>query len=526
MDSSKCQLIILLGTSTVDKYLILRTSQYNIWAVDTPGFDDTSRANGKVFHDIATFLCKSYHRKRLRIAGLIYIHRISDPRMSNSSVRSIRIFEALCGASNFRAVRIVTTMWDVLTADNARDAAIEREQSLQNRDDFFGSLVKGEARFHRHGCKDTNSLKVIESLLNYGRPVKLAIVREMREGHGTTLLETSAGRYLQADLKERRAEYETKLNKLEEYRKTIALETDEVDNRNRTSEGHDGDQQNQDRDEENDLRTEIQEIQEHIRFLEENGADTKYLTITYVQLLEEGRDLLDDGTSSEDEQQEDGRAEMKDFEGKPGHRRQEPEAKDVRQVDQAGRTKEQSRSNDDRSESGRSFHERLTRAKKERRIFGDLLYWPRKSSVPNIQDKESPQKKTSSGSTPPESSPKASKREPRTRRAKWQERRVARQEVETNNPSEPQHTTPDQAVSSRRTDEDTSYFDQTTSYHYASSREAEDPAMFSSQHHFGQDTLFRSPDHSPTFGNFSNVDFGVVSLPRKYGEERKLRYRY
>lgn len=73
---------------------------------------------------------------------MIYLHRITNPRMSNSSVRSIRIFEALCGLHNAKAVAVITTMWDHMNTEGAQDAATQRDQSLRDRVDFLGGLFR------------------------------------------------------------------------------------------------------------------------------------------------------------------------------------------------------------------------------------------------------------------------------------------------------------------------------------------------------------------------------------------------
>lgn len=138
-----------IGTTVVDGYLYERRDDQNIWLIDTPGFDDTSKANAKVLREIASSMCTFWDDKCLSIGGLIYVHRITDIRMSGSSLKSIRIFEALCGEGCFDAVTVVTTMWDDLQTETARNAAETRESTLRSRLEFFGHLIEKGAVFQR-----------------------------------------------------------------------------------------------------------------------------------------------------------------------------------------------------------------------------------------------------------------------------------------------------------------------------------------------------------------------------------------
>jgi hypothetical protein len=84
---------------------------YKIKLVDTPGFDDTDRIDTEILTLIADCFQGSYE-DRVFLSGIIYLHRISDVRMSGSSTKNLRLFRKLCGSDNMTSVTLVTTMWD------------------------------------------------------------------------------------------------------------------------------------------------------------------------------------------------------------------------------------------------------------------------------------------------------------------------------------------------------------------------------------------------------------------------------
>ncbi|KAH6639506.1 P-loop containing nucleoside triphosphate hydrolase protein, partial [Boeremia exigua] len=215
-------------TSTVYGYRYFHTNGQEIWLIDTPGFDDTNKANVQILGDIATFLSIFCSEHRLIIGGMFYIHRITDVRMSNSSIKSLRIFEALCGSACFKDVTIITTMWDLLQTPDALQAAERREAALKSRDNFLGRLITGGAQYARHKDARSSSIEVIESVVNQQRKVVLALQEELQRDSATTLVDTTVGKYLEGDLRDMRKKYETKIAQLEAYNDTLVDNDDDM----------------------------------------------------------------------------------------------------------------------------------------------------------------------------------------------------------------------------------------------------------------------------------------------------------
>jgi hypothetical protein len=171
-----------------------------------------------VFRKIASFVCTccdSYGRG-LPIGGMIYVQRITDMRMSGSSLKSLRIFEKICGERQYKDVVVVTTMWSFLKTNEARDAAMMRQKTMGERLEFFGNLIKGGASIKAHRDDNQSGLSIVELILDRQRTVVLQLQHEMKGGATMKLEGTTAGKYVEGELANTRDRYETQKRDLEE----------------------------------------------------------------------------------------------------------------------------------------------------------------------------------------------------------------------------------------------------------------------------------------------------------------------
>ncbi|KAG5651163.1 hypothetical protein H0H81_009655 [Sphagnurus paluster] len=95
--------------------------------VDTPGFDDTYVSDSEILRRIADWLARSsvnslkYHPSKLNIfssysahmklAGVIYLHEITQTRMLGTARKNLDLFHDLCGKDAAKNVILVTTKW-------------------------------------------------------------------------------------------------------------------------------------------------------------------------------------------------------------------------------------------------------------------------------------------------------------------------------------------------------------------------------------------------------------------------------
>jgi len=146
--------------------------------VDTPGFNDSDpqRTDADVFMEIL-----SWFRQMTPVcdlAGVLYLHDITQPRFSDAARMNLELLQALCGEEYFRNITIITTMWRKLSPD-ACDLAEETQRQLE--EDSWKPLIK-------HGARVIQHLEgVVEPLVPFHDPRKLQKIDQQREKAKTEL---------------------------------------------------------------------------------------------------------------------------------------------------------------------------------------------------------------------------------------------------------------------------------------------------------------------------------------------------
>ncbi|KAK0099504.1 hypothetical protein ONS96_008343 [Cadophora gregata f. sp. sojae] len=167
-----------------------------IHLVDTPGFDDSDRKDTVVLKEIAAWLTYSYTQK-VRLSGILYLHRISDPRMQGSAKLNLSAFIKLCGPEALKKVVLATTMWEALKEDS--DGA-RREKELMETPEFWGWMMSHGSQVRRHqnnrqSAMELLSMFVPESATAQPEFVTLEIQVEMADNQ-VSLDKTKAGEQL------------------------------------------------------------------------------------------------------------------------------------------------------------------------------------------------------------------------------------------------------------------------------------------------------------------------------------------
>ncbi|TEB19747.1 hypothetical protein FA13DRAFT_1593346, partial [Coprinellus micaceus] len=177
--------------------------------VDTPGFDDTTRSDTDILKMIAHFLTLTYENDK-KLAGVIYIHRISDFRMGGISTRNFRMFRELCGDSSLKNVVILTNMWGEVN----KEVGEARERELANDDLFFRPVLEKGAKMIRHDHTIASAQKVLRYFFNT-RPAVLQIQREIVD-EKKDILQTAAGEELNKALIEQMQRHKREMADLQE----------------------------------------------------------------------------------------------------------------------------------------------------------------------------------------------------------------------------------------------------------------------------------------------------------------------
>lgn len=64
--------------------------------------------------------------------GVIFLHRITDMRLTSSAIKNITVLQKICGKDNYEKVFLATTMWDLVSCpEEARNSANTRQKELE-----------------------------------------------------------------------------------------------------------------------------------------------------------------------------------------------------------------------------------------------------------------------------------------------------------------------------------------------------------------------------------------------------------
>jgi hypothetical protein len=127
------------------------------------------------------------------LAGIIYFHRISDPRMGGVSRTNLRMFRQLCGPESLQNVVIATTFWDKVDEEEG----IAKINELKTNVNLFQPVVAAGGKIMRHDKRLTSAHSILDTILS-NRPRPLLIQEEMAQG--MNLQQTAVGLELNATL--------------------------------------------------------------------------------------------------------------------------------------------------------------------------------------------------------------------------------------------------------------------------------------------------------------------------------------
>jgi len=128
--------------------------------VDTPGFDDTNKSDLEILQMVSDWLKKIY-QKEINLAGIIYLHRITDNRMAGTPHRNLRMFGELCGDHAVQKVVLVTTMWDKIQKDTS--APVRREKELF--ENYWKTMINFGASTARFLNSADSAWKIVDLIL-------------------------------------------------------------------------------------------------------------------------------------------------------------------------------------------------------------------------------------------------------------------------------------------------------------------------------------------------------------------------
>lgn len=165
-------------------------------------------------------MCTTRYEDGHKLSGIIFMHRISDFRMTGMSRRNFALFRKLCGDDTLRNVVIVTSMWSEVTAERG----LAREDELATDDMFFKPVLDKGARMMRHDNSPATAAHILRQLVPLCRRT-LLIQRELVD-LDKDIAETAAGAALLQDLEEQARKQRDNLLQVELERQEALLAQD------------------------------------------------------------------------------------------------------------------------------------------------------------------------------------------------------------------------------------------------------------------------------------------------------------
>ncbi|KAI0075385.1 hypothetical protein K474DRAFT_1583596, partial [Panus rudis PR-1116 ss-1] len=184
---------LLSCTSEVQTSNAFEVNGRRMVLIDTPGFDDSTKSDRDILSSIAEFLASKF-RENKTLSGVIYMHRISDPRMSGISRRNFGMFRKLCGDSSLKNVIVVTNMWGQVT----EDVGVARERELATDNLLFKPVLDLGAQMMRHHNTRDSAHAILQQFV-HNHPVPLQIQQEVVQEQ-KTVDNTAAGVELQREI--------------------------------------------------------------------------------------------------------------------------------------------------------------------------------------------------------------------------------------------------------------------------------------------------------------------------------------
>ena len=149
---------------------------------------------------------------------LLYLHRIMDNRVRGSALKSLNVFQKICGLEPAKRVAFVTTMWDRVPP-NPKVLPEVRENQLKST--FWSSLIEKGASVHRFDKITENAWKIVDDVLknNSGSSTAVQLQKELVDQR-LHRFETEAAKVLYDSLTEGMEAHKNLLMRLEEHART------------------------------------------------------------------------------------------------------------------------------------------------------------------------------------------------------------------------------------------------------------------------------------------------------------------
>jgi len=153
-------------------------------------------------------------RNRIWVTGVLFLHRITDNKFTQTARRISDMLKSLCGAAAMNHLMLCTTMWDKVSQEEGD----ERLDELCDTGAWKDMIANGASIGLISSVSPTaaaDAEAIVNELILNVQPVELAIQDEMIN-QGKTVAQTGAGKVLTEHLREAREEAEREMQAIRE----------------------------------------------------------------------------------------------------------------------------------------------------------------------------------------------------------------------------------------------------------------------------------------------------------------------
>ncbi|KAF9450903.1 hypothetical protein P691DRAFT_423575 [Macrolepiota fuliginosa MF-IS2] len=181
---------------------------YNLALVDLPGFDDVNRNDLEILYVTSEWLRRTYQNK-IRLTGILYMHRITDSRMGVTSLKSLRFLGEICGDAAMTQVTLVTTMWDRLQGTEVGES---REGELRKY--FWKTMLDKGSQMGRFSNTNESGKAIVDGVILRTSKREALLLQQELVDLGKRPGETGAGQVLYLSLQQLLDEQRATMEKL------------------------------------------------------------------------------------------------------------------------------------------------------------------------------------------------------------------------------------------------------------------------------------------------------------------------
>jgi hypothetical protein len=154
----------------------------------------------------------------MKLAGVIYLYDITQPRMLRSTAKNLKMFQKLCGEDALKSVILGTTKWGPVESGPAG----VRENELRTR--FWKHMMENGSTMHRFANTRVSGWDMLHHLLHENFQSTILHIQDEVVNKKVLVPDTEAGRHLLDTL---RSALETHMKMAQGHEENPGSEEDE-----------------------------------------------------------------------------------------------------------------------------------------------------------------------------------------------------------------------------------------------------------------------------------------------------------